>query len=80
MVPPFEEAAFGLEPGAISAPVETQYGFHIIKVLERRGPRTTPFEEIGPQIEQFLQSQQGQARTAEFVQQLMTTAMVELFL
>jgi peptidyl-prolyl cis-trans isomerase C len=80
MMPEFEAAAFGLEPGAISVPVGTQYGFHIIKAHERRGPRTAPFEEVAGQIEQFLRSQQGQARTGEFVQRLIATAMVEIYL
>jgi len=46
MVPEFEEAAFGLAINAISDPIRTQYGFHILKVTEKRDAGYKPFEEV----------------------------------
>jgi peptidyl-prolyl cis-trans isomerase D len=46
MVPEFENAAFSLGAGAISDLVQTQFGFHIIKVTEKQPSRTQPFEEV----------------------------------
>ncbi|MGA2419779.1 MAG: peptidylprolyl isomerase [Candidatus Acidiferrum sp.] len=45
-VPNFEKTAFSLEPGQVSDLVETQYGFHIIKVLEKEPAHTRPFDEV----------------------------------
>ena len=49
-VPEFEKAAFSLAPGAISDLVKTQYGFHIIKVLEKETAHTKPFDEVKESI------------------------------
>ena len=49
-VPEFEKAAFSLQPGQISDLVRTQYGFHIIKVLEKQTAHTQPFEEVKDSI------------------------------
>src|SRR5499427_7194088 len=49
-VPEFEKSAFSMAPGQISDLVKTQYGFHIIKVLERQNAHTKPFEEVKDSI------------------------------
>lgn len=49
-VPEFEKAAFSLQPGSISDLVKTQYGFHIIKVLEKETAHTKPFDEVKDSI------------------------------
>ena len=55
MVAPFEEAAFALaEPGAISAPVQSQFGWHIIKLEEKRQSAPPAFEQVAAQIQNQL--------------------------
>jgi len=46
MVKPFEDAAFSLEVGRVSEPVLTQFGYHVIKIIERREAVTSSFEEV----------------------------------
>ncbi len=49
-VPEFEKAAFGLNKGEMSGLIRTQYGFHIIKVLDKETAHTTPFDEVKDSI------------------------------
>ena len=77
MVPPFEEAAFALQPGEISHIVETRFGFHIIKLEERHEGRTVPLEETSGQIRQYLKQQQLQATVAKLIEDLRAGAEIE---
>lgn len=54
MVPEFEEVAFDLEVGEISEPVESQFGYHIIKVTDEKEAQLTPFEEVRDEIERDI--------------------------
>jgi peptidyl-prolyl cis-trans isomerase C len=73
MVPEFSAAAFSLEPGKISDPVKSQFGWHVIKVEEKRNRKPPDFEQVKPQIESYLtRKAQGSA-----VEKLRTEAKIE---
>jgi peptidyl-prolyl cis-trans isomerase C len=57
MVPAFQQAAFALEPGKVSEPVKTQFGYHLILVESHA---TKPFEEVKPEIEQKIKPEMAQ--------------------
>ncbi len=65
MVAPFAEAAFTLKKGAVSAPVQTQFGWHVIKVEDTRTQQPPPFETLAPQLRQQASQGVAQAIIAE---------------
>jgi len=56
MVKPFEEKAFAMKKGEVSGPVQTRFGFHIIKVEEKREARKKPFSEVKSTIQESLRN------------------------
>jgi peptidyl-prolyl cis-trans isomerase C len=80
MVPAFEKVAFSLKPGEISDLVETQFGYHIIKVIEKRPGGTVPFAQAAPQIQQFLENQAQSDRGKAYVESLRAKSKVEILI
>jgi len=79
MVPPFEEAAFSLKPGEVSDIVKTRFGYHLIKVTDKKPESTVPFEDIKGRIEQYLKQGEVQKEVRELVDELRKDAKVEIF-
>ncbi|HYL85144.1 MAG TPA: peptidyl-prolyl cis-trans isomerase [Candidatus Angelobacter sp.] len=69
-VPEFEKTAFSLAPGQISDLVKTQYGFHIIKVLEKETAHTKPFEEVKDSLRTPLLLSQADKQASETADKL----------
>jgi peptidyl-prolyl cis-trans isomerase C len=78
MVPAFDQVAFSLKPGQLSDVVTTQFGYHIIKVTERKPGSTVAFEQVSDRIKEFLTQQQKQERAQTFIAQLKQKAKIEV--
>ncbi len=59
MVKPFEEAVFAMKPGEIRGPIESDFGYHIIRLTETKPERVRPLEEVRAQIEGELKQQKA---------------------
>lgn len=77
-VPELEEACFKMEPGEISGIVKTQFGYHIIKVTERRPPGLKALNEVRGIVEQSLKRQKQKVLFNEYVARLKEKAKITI--
>ncbi len=79
-VPEFQAAAEELEPGEVSDLVETTFGWHIIKMIEKRDQRQKTLDEVREQIEQILLQQHNADIYQKFIDDLRAEAEIEILI
>lgn len=70
MVKPFEDAAFSTKPGTLSPVIETQYGCHLISVIELKPAGTIPFDQSAGNIKNFLERKAKQEAAQKHIAEL----------
>lgn len=80
MVGPFEEAAFSLKPGTMSDIVETPFGYHLIKVADKKEASTISYDEIKGKLDDYLKQQKVNEQLVQYIGQLKAGAKIETFM
>ncbi|MGE0559976.1 MAG: SurA N-terminal domain-containing protein [Burkholderiales bacterium] len=73
MVKPFDDAVFSMKPGDIAPPVESEFGYHVIRLTAVRGGKAKTFEEARPEIEAELKKQSAGRKFAELAEAFSNT-------
>lgn len=77
MVPEFAEAAFSQKPGTVSDPVKTQFGWHVIKVTEKKPAGTVPYDEVKEQITAYLKNNKQREAVQAILKNLKDSAQID---
>lgn len=80
MVPEFEKAAFSLKSGELSDVIETAFGYHILKLEERKEPKTEPFDKVREKVRKKVFDDFKAAKVEEFVNKMMEKADAKIYL
>ena len=77
MVPAFEDAAFQLNVGDVSDIIETQFGFHLIKLTDRQEAQAVPLEQVKGNVMDFLNKQRSHEAVTDYISELRSKATIE---
>lgn len=77
MVPEFSEAAFKAKPGDVTGPVKTEFGYHIIKVTDRKSEKVSTFDEVKDEIRDNLERTEMRESMEKLVKELREGAEIE---
>lgn len=80
MVKPFEEAAFSLKPDETSEIVETQFGYHLIKVNDKKPAKKMAYAEVKDRLNEHLKKQKTDSEASAYIETLRKDAKIEKFI
>jgi peptidyl-prolyl cis-trans isomerase C len=79
MAKPIEDAAFALNIGEVSGIVETRFGYHLIKVTDKKPGGITPYKEVRPMIEQHLKKEKEKTQIQAYIENLKKSARIKRY-
>ena len=80
MVKPFENVAFTMKPNEVSEVVETQFGYHLIKVYDKKPEQVLAYTDVKDKLTQRLKQQKVEKEATKYVDKLKKDAKIEKFL